>query len=373
MEESCITNDKYEPVIHGKMEESDTVIPKMKELEVLNDAVNGEISEVEDLDISESEEASPPENVPLNIDVNARIVTKEVKCDNEGDDCDMQFVEKNSTYLLNHRGSEAGIHTDTEDLNVSDEEQSCASAMQAVNLDGLASTSSEKDISLISTSNFSHTVFKDEFSFEAEYLSDEEIRSALKEKSGGEDKLSQIVPELKLEGLLLTFRPPTSFFSPDASDTFSVNNVSPSSMADKSDNHDLDDDQDSPSQTGFDFTKSEYSDDHNTDAEDISFGSLDDIIESSKKRNPFGKRYNAFNLPETVSVFSCENSSHYQQFYPSDKRSTAPEILTDDETLTLENFPDHGKKRIKKFNFRVTDKNEKSDDTLTDEEDIEDQ
>lgn len=376
MEQSSMTNDNIEPIINDKMEESDTVIPKMKELDILNDAVNGEISEVEDLDISESEEASPLENVPLNIDVNARIVTKEVKCDNEGDDCDMQFVEKNSTYLLSHRGSEAGIHTDTEDLNVSDDEQSCVSALQAVNLDGLASTSTEKDINLISTSNFSHTVFKDEFSFEAEYLSDEEIRSALKEKSGGEDKLSQVVPELKLEGLLLTFRPPPSFFSPatpDALDNFSVNNVSPSSMTDKSDSHDFDDDPDSPSQTGFDLIKSEYLDDHNTDAEDISFGSLDDIIESSKKRNLFGKRYNAFSLPETVSVFSCENSSNARQFCPGDKRSTVTEILTDDETLTLENFPDHGKKRVKKFNFRVTDKNEKSDDTLTDEEDIEDQ
>lgn len=372
MEESTITNDKIEPIIDDKMEEPDTVIPKMKELDILNDSVNGEISEVEDLDISESEEALPPENAPLNIDVNARIVTKEVKCDNEGDDCDMQFVEKNSTYLLSQRGSEAGIHTDTEDLNVSDEEQSCASAMQAVNLDGLASTSSEKDINLISTSNFSHTVFKDEFSFEAEYLSDEEIRSALKEKSG-EGKLSQIVPELKLEGLLLTFRPPPSFFSSATPDTFSVNNVSPISNVDKSDNHGREDDQDSPSKTGFDLAKSEYSDDHNTDAEDISFGSLDDIIESSRKRNPFGKRYNAFSLPETVAVFSCGNSNHEMQFYPGDKRSTAPEILTDDETLTLESFPDHGKKRIKKFNFRVTDKNEKSDDTLTDEEDIEDQ
>lgn len=376
MEESSIANDKIEPsVIHDKMEESDTV-PKMKELDVLNDAVNGEISEVEDLDISESEEVSPPENIPLNIDVNARIVTKEVKCDSEGDDCDTQFVEKNSVYLLSQSGSEAGIHTDTEDLNVSDEEQSCVSELQAVNLDELASTSSEKDINLISTSNFSHTVFKDEFSFEAEYLSDEEIRSALKEKSGGEDKLSQTVPELKLEGLLLTFRPPASFFSPitpDASDTFSANNVSPNFMVDESDKHDLDDDQGSPSKTGFDLTKSEYSDDHNTDAEDISFGSLDDIIESSKKRNLFGKKYNAFSLPETVSVFSCENINHERQFYPGDRRPTVAEILTDDEILTLENFPDHGKKRIKKFNFRVTDKNEKSDDTLTDEEDIEDQ
>ena len=122
------------------------------------------------------------------------------------------------------------------------------------------------------------------------------------------------------------------------------------------------------------MSKSEYSDDHNTDAEDISFGSLDDIIESSKNRNPFGKGYNAFSLPETLSEFPSGNSNKDWQVYSADsRRSSAVEILTDDETLTLENFSDHEKKRIKKFDFRVIDKNEKSEDSLTDEEDIEDQ
>lgn len=384
MEESDIPNNKMEEpiVIHDKREESNSVNPKLKKLDDFNDTVeafnnvNGETSEVEDLDISESEEIFSPVSIPLNIDCNARIVTKEVMCDNEGDDCDMQFVEKSNVYLLSHRGSEAGLHTSTEDLNVSDDEHSCASALQSINLDGLASTS-KKGTNSLSTSNFSHTVFKDEFSFEAEYLSDEEIRCALRKKSDGEDKYCQLNPELKLEGMLLTFRQ-TPFFSPsvspDASTTYIANNVSPSSITGQNEKQDFNDGQNSPSKTCIDFNKSEYYDDHNTDAEDISFGSLDDIIESSKSRNPFGKGYNAFSLPETLSKFSTESSNDERQVYSGDsRRSSAVEFLTDDETLTLENFCDHEKKRIKKFDFSVTDKNEKYEDSYTDEEDIEDQ
>lgn len=368
MEESSSMNDEMEESssVNYELEKSNAINSKAEE------SVDDVASEVEDLDISDVDEASTPGyDVPLNIDCNARFVTDEVKCDDEGDNCDMLFVDKNC--LSRHRGSEAGLHTSTEDLNMSDEEgQSCTLAMKSVNLDGIACSSSKQDADSLSTLNYSHTVFKDGYNTKTDIFSNDESSNKMQEKTIDEDKYD-FPPRFITEGLLLTIKTAALVDLPTPrrpSDSLNIKNMLTNPLLDESDMNDLCDGQESPPIT-LEYIKADFSDDHSIE-EDASFGTLDDIIESSKKKNPFGKGYNAFNLPETRSEFSNENANDNGHSYLGDSRRSSAAEFTEDETFCLETFCDHGMKKVKKINSSF-DKNEKSEDSITDEEVIEEQ
>lgn len=338
------------------LEEGSKLIYERKDSDAANSemddtpTVNDRNSEVEDFDISDTEEA--PKYAPLSIDCNSRVATEEVSYgnNNEGDSCDMLFADNNGE--SKKKGSDCGLNTSTEDLNVSDDEgQACRVVRQSVDLDRFAKSSSEQGADSLSTLNYSHTDFKDEFDARNETFSAVNL-SKIPCTAG---KPSNLLSMLTEEQIDTTENP----------DSPTVRKIFTNPFLSEVPDFDDEEEEDSPHLT-LQFLKSEFGDEHITDAEDMFFGSLDDVIASSKKKNPFGKSYNAFSLPENQKQ---GNVGDRLSPYTGDRRRSSGG-LTDDETFSLENFSDSEKKGKIKTNSSF-EKNEKPEDSFTDEEFIE--
>lgn len=351
----------------------------MAELDIMEepDPIEERISEDEDFALSDNEDKfSVDQNIVLSIDSNGRIVTKEAKWENAGDDCDMRFVDKN----LSHRGSDADLCTSTEDLNISDEEgkSSTVSAFQSINLDGVAGGSTTKNVSL-STLNYSRTVLKTGNADTSERIADDEAgHNSEEEIFLRKNKCKAFPPGLTVAGHPSS----TSLLHPTQKSLNSLNrqNIYANSLLLDEALHDVafHDEQESLPMTCMEFLKSEISDNDNTDAEDISMGSAEDVREiAEKKGNPFENGPKSSSIPvsfDSLLSGNIEAGSEKRLSYPGDgRRSSVDEIDTEDEAVSLENFSGRCRKRVKKRSFAVADKNGVSGDSDTDEELLDDQ
>lgn len=341
-----------------------------------SNAADGGKSEAEDFPLSDTENATPGDDDDdddiLTIDYNARVVSgaEEKFEDDEGDDCDMHFVHRDNNFC--RRGSDNRLQTSTEDLSVSEEDEKTYKALnlQSVDLDGIACIAGKANANTLSTLNYSHTGFKDEYSTDAEIMSDEETGDNAEENFYAIDKNRRLPPGLTF-GELSTKNASSAVLpeSPKALKSLNIKNAyGKSLLIGENDLQELYDEQESPLMTCLEFLKSEYAEDCNTDAEDLSVGSLDEM--PTHNRYSLGDGCSEFSIPIPISALS-ENSCYSGVLPPGDsRRSSTAGFHTEDETFNLENFSNVGRKRLKKRSYLLVDKTELSDDTPTDEEDF---
>lgn len=336
----------------------------MEEEQILAD---GETSETEDIVLSASEEVDVPlgtSGLAVSIDYNSRVMTGKVNCDDfENQDCDTNFVD-NFSHLKYHKKSENELATSTEDLDVSDEEEpSCSNVVLQYGSSLVAC--SKKNGDSFSTLNYSSSCYKDEYATDAECISEDEGQCNTEERSEGgfSRKLSSglsIVDDSSIKSCvkLPNQQKPLS--------SLNIKNVFTNSLfIDDRDLIDLQEEQETPLMTCLEFLKSEISDDNNTDAEDVSIGSLseNDEIFGLRNRYPSEKK---FRLPGDAVTCSSKNNQENKISYSGDsRRSSIIEFLTDEETICLDNSVNRGRKRPKKYAVKF---DERSDDSFTDEE-----